>query len=1204
MLIKNMFSKPIDRDIKGVIKVGQDDQVNIQQELEEYVVTNELQVYFSEFFSNYKKSILGKTDNMGVWISGFFGSGKSHFLKILSYLLENKEVNGKKAIDYFEEDNKIMEPIVLADMKLAANVPTDVVLFNIDSKSEVTGKQSKVAIVSVLQNVFNEMLGYCGSNPFLADLERNLSEKGQYDLFKEKFKNSFGSDWIEIRNDFDFIQDDVVEILDEIGFMSLEAARNWCEKATGEYRYKVEDFVRLVKDYLDTKEKNHHIVFLIDEIGQYIGDDSRLMLNLQTVTEDLGTVCKGKAWIIVTSQQDIDSITRIKGNDFSKIQGRFDTRLSLSSANVDEVIKKRILDKTKTGKQTLTLLYDNKATIIKNLIYFNDEVEKKLYSGKENFADVYPFVPYQFNLLGSVLTSIRTHGASGKHLAEGERSMLALFQESAIRIMDNEDGAIVPFNMFYDALEQFLDHSHRGVISRALDNEILNPNEEKENFNVNVLKTLFMIKYVKEIKPNLENITSLMVSDIDEDRMHLTQKVEKALRELTRQSLVQRHGELYVFLTNEEQEINRAIQTQNIETGEVVARVSSLIFEDIYAENRYRHSETNGRYAFNFNQVVDGKPYKAKRNYELTLEILTPDSEESADEKTIRMHSYQSRSVLVVLPDNRAFLDEIISVLKIEKFLRYDSSNAITKYETIREAKRAEINEREGLARTCLEESLQNASIYINGELIISSTKDITSRINQALGKLVEIVYSKLSYMDTPVNESDIRLLFEGEDKQISLDGKKQEKNKLALDEVENYIALNSRNYMKTSLKSILDRFLKAPYGFLEVDVSWIVASLFKDGKIALLINNEVISLVNKSKVEVIRYLTRKEYHEKLMIDKKVQANEKQKKSVRTVMKELYHINLTSDDDDQIMHEFLRNSDDLKNELERLNTFYLDEPGYPGKETIKSGRELLSEVLQITTSDVFFSTIDRKKDEYLDFADDYVPVKNFFTGEQKDIFDKNLKIISIYNDSKNFIVNADIEDTIAQIQAILKNPNPYGQIYRLPSLYEQFNIQYGSLLAEQHKPVKEAIEEAMTRAFNELEGKKCRESLQGEFEKAFDELKKKSDNCHNIAALLNIKLEADILKQRFLNSIHEEEAKLILAEKATESTDNSYKVDISANYDSLPPVKQTKTLSIRSINNDISWQIEDEEDVKKYIAELEKKLIEALEENTILNIEF
>ena len=155
MIIKNMFSKPIDRDIKGVIKVGQDDNANIKQELEEYVVTRELQKHFRDFFESYKKGISGNTDKMGVWISGFFGSGKSHFLKILSYILANKDVSGKRAIDYFIDDNKISDPMVLADMKLATTVPTDVVLFNIDSKSEVNGKQSKVAIVSVLQNVFN-----------------------------------------------------------------------------------------------------------------------------------------------------------------------------------------------------------------------------------------------------------------------------------------------------------------------------------------------------------------------------------------------------------------------------------------------------------------------------------------------------------------------------------------------------------------------------------------------------------------------------------------------------------------------------------------------------------------------------------------------------------------------------------------------------------------------------------------------------------------------------------------------------------------------------------------------------------------------------------------------------------------------------------------------------------------------------------------
>lgn len=152
-------------------------------------------------------------------------------------------------------------------------------------------------------------------------------------------------------------------------------------------------------------------------------------------------------------------------------------------------------------------------TVIKNLIIFNDGVEKKLYSDRDNFADIYPFIPYQFNLLGSVLTSIRTHGASGKHLAEGERSMLALFKESAVKVMNDEPGTIVPFNMFYDALEQFLDHSHKGVISRALDNEYLNPNHDRECFDVNVLKTLFMIKYVKEIKANMKD-TSMVKKTI------------------------------------------------------------------------------------------------------------------------------------------------------------------------------------------------------------------------------------------------------------------------------------------------------------------------------------------------------------------------------------------------------------------------------------------------------------------------------------------------------------------------------------------------------------------------------------------------------------------------------------------------------------------------------------------------------------------
>lgn len=1221
MKIRQMFAKPIDRDLKGVIKVGQDDDRNIRQELEEYVVTRELQKHFRDFFDIYKRGITGTTDKMGVWISGFFGSGKSHFLKILSYLLENKTVNGKTALEYFEEDEKIKDRMVLADMRLAATVSTDAALFNIDSKSEMNGKENKEAILSVFLKVFNEMQGFYGAIPALADVERNLTEVGRYEEFEETFEGSFGTPWKEARSDFDFIQDDFVDVLVDMGYMSEAAARNICEKATRPYSITIEEFASMVKKYLDRKGNNHHIVFLVDEIGQYIGDNSSLMLNLQTVVENLGTACHGKAWVIVTSQQDIDSITKTKGNDFSKIQGRFDTRLSLSSANVDEVIRERVLKKTETAAQTLELYYDEKEIIAKNLILFNDGVEKKLYADRNNFAEVYPFIPYQFHLLGSVLTSIRTHGASGKHLAEGERSMLALFKESAMRVMGEETGTIVPFHMFYDALEQFLDHSHKGVISRALDNDYLNPDHAGESFDVNVLKTLFMIKYVKEIKANIENITSLMVDHMDNDRMELSQKVEDALKRLVRQTLVQKNGDIYVFLTNEEQEINRAIEAQPVDAGEIIAKVSELIFDGLFDEKKYRYPAFNGRYAFGFNQVVDDKPYKAGQNYDITLKILTPNSDEVADDTTMRLLSAQSRCVLVVLPDDRAFLDEIRSSLQIEKFIRFDATNTVTKYERIKEAKKAELRERSVAARLFLEESLKSAVIYVNGDQVQTAAKEVFSRINAAIGKLVASVYHKLSYIDTAMNEADIKKLFNNTSQQMSLAGNNMTPNSLALHDVNDYIAVNTSRHTKTSMKSLLDRFMKAPYGFVEADVWWLVAKLFKNGEIAFFVNSESVTLLSKSVDEIVRFITRKEFNERLMTEKRVRASEKQKKAVREVMKELFGASLFSDDDDAVMSGFIGYAGRLKNDLEKLEIRYQSQPLYPGKSFVLQGKKLMNDVSQLKNANEFFASVDSDRDDYLDFAEDYEPVKKFFSGDQITIFDRAIRLMAIYDDSRTFIVNKEIESIAEQVKSIMKKSVPYSDIFKLPGLLDEFSNTYSKLLDEMEAPIEEAIEEARKRVLQELEGKLCEGQLRSRYTDRFQELHEKASRCNNVAILQNIKIEADALKVRCLNEIADMESRLLAQKIAEEEKKEGRKEpqpdllrDAGSSYgtgkcEKVSPVsvlkqKKKRTISIKSINTETTWQLETAEDVKRYVADLEKKLLARLEDDTIIHVEF
>ena len=1193
MFIKDMFAKPIDRDIKGVIKVGQADDENIKQELEEYVVTRELQKHFTDFFASYKKGINGHTDKMGVWISGFFGSGKSHFLKILSYLLENKEVNGKKAIDYFIDDKKIIDPMVLADMKLAASVPTDVVLFNIDSKSEMAGKQTKDAIVSVFLKVFNEMQGFCGSIPALADLERQLTEQSRYDEFKEKFEDEFGKPWIESRNKFDFIQDTIVDVLEEMGFMSESAARNWCEKAIEPYQISIENFAKLVKEYLDHKGRNHHLVFLVDEIGQYVGDDSKLMLNLQTVTEDLGTACRGKVWIIVTSQQDIDSITKTKGNDFSKIQGRFDTRLSLSSANVDEVIKKRILDKSTTAEQTLRLLYEQKSTIIKNLIVFNDGVEKKLYTNEHDFALVYPFVPYQFNLLASVLTSIRTHGASGKHLSEGERSMIALFKESAMKLMDHEHGALIPFNVFYDALHQFLDHSHKGVISRAADNSCINPDNESDNFNVNVLKTLFMIKYVKEITANVDNITSLMISDIDTDRIALKKQVEEALKILVRQMLVQKNGDNYVFLTDEEQEINREIENQNVEMAEVISKASEIIFEDIFSDKKYRYPEHNGRYNFAFNQIVDDRPYKSNQNNDIGVRILTPSSEYTDDDVTLRMMSGQGKEVLVVLPNDSAFLNELRSALKIEKYLRLTTSNKLAKFEQIKEAKRIEMRERNGNAKLFLQESMKNAAIYVNGDRAQIGAKEVSSRINDALGRLVSTVYHKLSYIDVAMNEANIRALFKTSNQQsFALEGGK-EANAHAIHDVLSFIATNSSMHTKTSMKSLMDRFMKAPYGFVEDDVEWLVAKLFKNGDIALTVNGAAVTLLNKSEEEVIRYITKKEYVEKLLTERRASPPPEEKKAVREVMKELFGVSSINDDDDSMMQSFQSYSSSLETELEKIEIMFSNH-SLPGKKTVLSGKGLLRAIIQIQFPSEFFKKIYSDRDDFLDFAEDFEPVKAFFAGEQKKIFEDALKMMKIYDDSKTFIVDDKVEETVREIKAILKKDMPYSDIPKLPDLLSQFRDAYMAVLTQMEAPILKAIEDAKDRVFEVLNSKVYKDEVKDRYLKLFREIHDKATTCNNVATLQNVKIEADALKVRLLNEMAKKDEKV--AEETEEYGDNG--------NGQKPPAKKHKSISIKNVSLTSSWQIESAQDLDKYISELRQQIMKELDQDTIINIEF
>src|SRR5690554_3266532 len=246
MRIQDLFQKPLNRPINGVVKADQKDRETVYQELDEYVVTNELEKHFRNFFDSYNTELSDPSiaNRVGVWISGFFGSGKSHFLKTLSYLLANIEAHdakggSKRAVEFFD-DTKVRDAWTRANIDKAAAHTADVILFNIDSKA--SSNDAGNPILNVFLRVFNEHQGFSGDHPHIAHMERHLSQRGVYDQFKQAFHESTGMEWSKERDGYQFYQDDIEQALAKALGLSAEAAHKWFEDSEQTFSVSVENF--------------------------------------------------------------------------------------------------------------------------------------------------------------------------------------------------------------------------------------------------------------------------------------------------------------------------------------------------------------------------------------------------------------------------------------------------------------------------------------------------------------------------------------------------------------------------------------------------------------------------------------------------------------------------------------------------------------------------------------------------------------------------------------------------------------------------------------------------------------------------------------------------------------------------------------------------------------------------------------------------
>ena len=1160
MQLQYIYKSDINRDINGVIKVAQNDEKSIEQELREYIITRELRKHFNTFFNNYEKSLSYPTDKIGVWISGFFGSGKSHFLKILSYLLSNDTVAGKPAVEYFTD--KFDDPMMFAQLERCAKVPTDTILFNIDSKSPIN--KDKTAILRVFAKVFYEYRGFYGDDLKVARLEQFIDKSGKTDAFKSKFAEVNGDEWENVRDAFAFFEDDIVETLVETLGMSETAARNWFN-GTETADMSIEQLVKEIKEYIDSKGKNFRLMFMIDEVGQYIGSDGSLMLNLQTIVEEIGSKCDGRVWVMVTSQEAIDSITKISGDDFSKIQGRFNTRLSLSSSSVDEVIKKRILAKTETAEQMLLMSYGKNSAVLKNLFTFNDAVlDLKGYSSEYDFVETYPFVPYQFRLMQNVLAQIRKHGNSGKHLSGGERSMLSGFQEAAQAIENKDENALVPFSLFYNTVHTFLESAIRRVIDRC--QTAADSHDGIEQYDVSILKLLYLIRYVDDIKANVDNITTLMVDDIRADKINMRKSIQESLDRLVSQNYIARNGDTYTFLTDDEQDIERDIRNTPVDSATIVQSISQIIFGDLYVSKKFKY----GKYDFPYDQIIDETTI-GQLTGAVRLRILTVASDlYNAGDQALLMRSNVDNEAIIVLSDKYPYFDDLESAAKIRKYVK--SRNVAQLPEAIQHiirGKQQQASAYEKTAKEHISAAILEANVYVSGETSSIKTSSVKDKIETALSSLVESVYSKLGYIKHNFdNDNELLQILSNQNKQMTIGGGIAVYNPEAVDEVEQFLELQGMKMLPTSMGDIQRRFSAIPYGWREIDIASVVCSLISIQKVALQYSGSMIQPTDK---HIPDYLRRKTEIDKTLVARRTAISDSLMKKSREFLKEYFNTMDLPSDEDSLISYVLDSFTAERDKLQSLLDNQYASGTYPDKAVVENGVKLCTDLLsQKKDNTALLTKMVAMEDEFLDLSEDMADVLAFFKN-QKTIFDSASTLLyTLTAESEYLQAEQEAAKALAQIKNILAMQKPYKNIADLPTLIQKVQMVYGQLLDLKKQDVYAEIQGAMgeihqTAQFDQKD-------IVAKADDALGSKKKAAADATTLTQLDAMKIQIASIRQQYIKA-------LMIPAK---------------------PDEKVATASRSSLGYSI--KLKSEEDIDKYVAEIKNKLMELLDGNDVLHI--
>ena len=762
MILKDIYAKPIERKVNPAVSVTLlDDPETTKAEIREYVFTDEIINGLYRILNSIRDN--KSFHHVGIWIDGYYGSGKSHFLKYLDYCIDKRTQEealarlseAVNAIDFMDGSHNIeFNPMDLSTLiNWLRRATIDTIPLNLETSHNQSVDKSE-GFLHVFWNQFNGLLGL---NPFhlwaARHLEKPLLKKGKFEEFKQIMKEEMNADWDNQTEAASIIDNELEAVLEVAkGLVPTLDTNNIYERISRrDSLVSIETFADELADYLADKGEDYRLLFLADAVSQFINQNRDRYLNLQEIVTKLAERCDNKIWVACTAQQDLSEI--ISGcninDDEGKIKGRFEVIVSFKGKNSDYITQKRILDKKEEVKDDLRELYKKNKDSFS--VQFKLPRDFDTYTNVDDFINFYPFQPYQLKLIKAVFDSFLSLGYVAREVKGTERSVIKVVHATAKEHANDEVGGYITFDELYNNMfSEGLQHSGHKIVDRGI-SMVKNYDGDKKLAR-RVVNVLFMVSNLSEsdkllFPATLDFITSLLVENVSAPRLTLKKEVEKVLDFLCESNVIRREQpkknieETFAFYTEEEMKVASVIKSQQVDHNTQAEQLSKIFLK--YFSN-LKNREVYVSRSFPISASIVGRTFLSN-NGDVTVDFKL-DNEGTPDEVAFR--NTNSRLIFYLGPafrENKRLQAAFHDYCQVMRYLATPATSE--ENDRIRDEfrKRTDI-QKETVIDKEFHKLLDSCPVIIGNELIddptFSSCKG-AERCSVALTRLFDKRYSK-----------------------------------------------------------------------------------------------------------------------------------------------------------------------------------------------------------------------------------------------------------------------------------------------------------------------------------------------------------------------------------------------------------------------------------------------------------------------------